>query len=203
MEAPRKHERFGDEIDWNVHINQVLSEKNIFYQLNSKWVLIADKIKKNTLTGYTGNPSIVDCGCHIGRWSELLKQAGFNYTGVDQSEQIIETAKNLHPETNFIEKFLWDMEYDKEFDCALCVAVLQHNQLSEKLKIIPSIFKALKPGGVFLFMESTVTTETNTQLTYDGWISMLTSFGFEFLESWHKNELGFDDNYLFRKPVEV
>lgn len=190
-----KVNEFGDGTSWEDHIKEVFVNKEVFYQSESKFVGV---IKRNLLS-VKHRPRLLDCGCHVGRYIEMFQKAGFDYIGVDQSEKVIEIAKRYHPNDKFIASFLWDIHFDKEFDVAVCVAVLQHNVLEEKKKILPKICKALKSGGIFFMAESTILKETKTQLTYKGWISLVESFGFRFIESFHKNDDGFEDKYIFRK----
>ena len=52
---------------------------------------------------------------------------------------------------------------------------------------------------MLFYKESTVLEETRTQLTHDGWVALTEEFGFELLETWHTNELGIYDWYLYKK----
>lgn len=182
---------FGDGIDWDKHVNEVLAgEGPISYQYHP----LIDVLKKWKLKG-----RVLDCGCHIGKFVAAFRNAGYRYVGVDQSEYAIAEAKRRYPDVTFNVQFLWDMNFSKEFDIAFCHAVLQHNTLEEKKRIFPKIYDALKDKGLLLIVESTVEDQTDTQLTYDGWIVLTEEYGFKFVESWHKNEIGMDDMYLFRK----
>lgn len=187
--------KFGDRINWEKHIAEVLTNEKdkLFYKYN-KNTDILKHIKK-----YIQKGKLIDCGCHIGRWTDVFTGAGFEYTGIDQSLEAIKIASQYHPDTKFINKFLWDIDFNEEFDIAISIAVLQHNTLYEKTKILPKIYNALKKDGIFFMTESTVYEETKTQLTYDGWIDLIERNDFKFLESWHKNESNLDDHYLFRK----
>lgn len=186
---------FGDNISWEEEANRAIKEEptNLFYNYNPTREL-AMKLNK-----YKPKGKVLDCGCNIGRWIEYFTEAGYNYTGIDQSKYVIEKALSFHSEGNFICNFLWNLNFKEEFDIAFFNAVLQHNTLDEKIKIIPKIHKALKKDGILIIAESTVLKETPTQMTYHQWIYFIESFGFKFTESWHKNELNLDDNYLFIK----
>jgi len=95
------------------------------------------------------------------------------------------------------------MPFDNEFDIVHTNAVLQHNKLEEQEKILPKVNQALKHGGIFVIAESTVSKQTSTQRTYQGWITFIEKHGFSFMESWHKNELDLEDNYLFVKTKTI
>lgn len=187
---------FGDGIDWENHIKEIFeSGAQVYYDGQSK----PEKISR--LKKYKTSGKLLDCGCHIGRWINVFRENGYDYTGIDQSAQAIEVARAQQPDGKFIHGFLWDMDtnFSEEFDIVHTNAVLQHNTLEEQEKILPKIHQALKPEGILIITESTVNDQTRTQRTYKGWISFVEQKGFGFLESWHKNELGLDDNYIFKK----
>lgn len=186
--------KFGDGISWENHIQEILNRENIVYYNSQS---NPEKIKK--LKEYKQNGKVLDCGCHIGRWINIFEGNGYDYTGVDQSEQAIKTAKIYQPNGKFIHSLLWEMKFDEEFDILFTNAVLQHNTLEEQEKIISKIYQSLKHDGILFITESTVNNETETQRTYSGWINIMKKYGFKFMESFHKNELGLNDNYIFIK----
>lgn len=187
--------KFGDEISWENHVRELLAnEKDRLYYIFDENNDIIKHLRK-----YIQKGKLVDCGCHIGRWIRFFEGAGFDYTGVDQSLEAIKIAQQYNPKGKFVNKFLWDMDFKKEFDIAVCIAVLQHNTLKEKEMILPRINGALKKGGIFFITESTVLKETRTQLTYRGWIDLIERNGFKFLESWHINDCNIHDFYIFEK----
>ena len=186
--------KFGDGISWEQHVNEIISNENIIYYGKEFGQEKLNKIKK-----YKKHGKLLDCGCHIGRWIEVFRKNGYDYTGVDQSHKALETAKKYKPDGKFVHSLLWNITFNNEFDIVHFNVVLQHNNLEEQEKIMPKIYDALKLNGVLIIAESTVNKETITQRTYKGWISFIKKHGFKFMESWHKNELDLDDNYIFIK----
>ncbi len=184
---------FGDGISWETHVDQVAEEKVVYYQDVAGCALL-HKIKEHKDSG-----KLLDCGCHVGRWSDLFTKAGFEYTGVDQSEKAIATARKNKPDYNFVHTMLWDMNFKEEFDVATLVAVLQHNLLAEQERIVPKVYDALKHGGIMFMAESTMDKNTITQRTQQDWIRMVESCGFKFVEVFDRNDLGFEDKYIFIK----
>ncbi len=189
----------GDGISWDKHVAEILKRRatDVVYYApdkgNETWQRLAELAKTMK------NPKLLDCGCHIGRFVDWLKGTGFDYTGVDQSAFALEIARKERPNDKWVHSLLWNLNYHEEFDIAFFNAVLQHNTHEEKRKILPKIFDAVKHGGYLYFSESTVLRDTATQLTREHWIRLAESVGFKFVASWHKNELGLDDSYLFRK----
>lgn len=185
---------FGDEIDWENHIKEIFDSGDTVYYGKETGLEKLNRIKKHKTSG-----KLLDCGCHIGRWINRFKENGYDYVGIDQSERAIKVAKEHIPDGTFIHSFLWDMTFTEEFDVVHTNAVLQHNTLEEQELIMPKICQALRPGGILVITESTVDLQTKTQRTYEGWIDLASRNGLKFIESWHKNELGLDENYLFLK----
>ena len=196
--------KFGDEIDWDYHVDQVLEEDKTMHNIlhgtkdNYKHAMLARAIDYIT-TGSKKPYKVADCGCHVGRFIKCFQHYGLDYTGFDQSLKALETARKISPDGNFVHSFLWDIDVKEEYDIACCFAVLQHNTNEEKEIIIPKIYNMLKTGGVFFFTESTETENTRTQLTTECWIDLMDRNGFKLMETGHKNPIGFNDNYIFRK----
>lgn len=155
---------------------------------------------KDALPGIE-KPRLVDCGCNIARFAPSLVKIGFDYTGIDQSEEAVRISRIRYPNLKFDVAFLWEDWPSRfsPFDCAMCNAVLQHNTHDEKRRILPRIAQAVRIGGIFGMQESTVLEETKTQFRQDQWISFVESYGFKLIKQWHRNELDIDDGYLFRR----
>lgn len=187
-------QKFGDGISWENHVVEVITQGRTLYHKYEPNSELAQGLHKYKTSGM-----LLDCGCHVGRWIDFFTQAGFEYTGIDQSKYAINIAKRLKPKGSFYCMFLWDMQFREEFDVAITNAVLQHNTHPEKRRIVPRIYDALKFGGIYYIAESTVLEDTPTQLTHDNWIQLMEEWGFKFLESWHPNKIGIEDHYLFIK----
>lgn len=194
---------FGDGISWDYHVQQIIDEHNQkgtpIYYVDSKPLLeqSVEHIKTDT---EVSKRKALDAGCHMGRWVDVIQKLGFEYTGADQSTPALEFARKNRPNVRFHQSMLWELPFENEFDFAICNAVLQHNKLEEQDKIVPRVFAALKSGGVFFFAESTLRENTATQRTHEGWVALAESAGFKFVKSFHVNELGLEDQYIFIKP---
>ena len=191
--------KFGDGISWDDHVDQVFSGKSNVYYDKGNVSLLAEAVSLISTDTKKDDRKALDCGCHVGRWIDPIMNLGFKYTGVDQSDKALDVARNNKPYGTWVHSFLWDMKFNEEFDFACVVAVLQHNLLAEQERIVPSIFRAIKPGGTFFLTESTMPHTTITQRTHDGWVNLAESCGFKFIKSYHKNEFGLEDHYIFIK----
>lgn len=190
---------FGDNIDWDNEARRAAKETEHEHASGFRTGANASELI-SVLAAFGAAGRLLDCGCNIARYYPPLREAGFSYVGVDQSVEALQIAQKRYPEATFVRSFLWDMHFTELFDVAICNAVLQHNKLSEKRLILPKIAAALKTGGFFAMQESTVRTETATQLRHEQWIALVEGFGFRFLQAWHPNpEYGLHDAYLFRR----
>lgn len=96
----------------------------------------------------------LDVGCGGGILAEEFAAAGFSVTGIDPSENSIQTAKkhaiqnglNIHYETGTAENLPYP---DNSFDVVYCCDVLEH--VRDLNKAISEISRVLKSGGMFFF----------------------------------------------------
>lgn len=97
--------------------------------------------------------SILDVGCGNGRLLLGLPN-NIKYTGLDNSKELLLSAKKSHPDNKFIETDItkqtaWDTL--PRFDYICCVAVLHHlSTQKDQLFVLEQIKKHLKPNGKIL-----------------------------------------------------
>ena len=119
---------------------------------------IAAEYKKEK--GLTNPVKILDLGCATGMTSIQLMRRGMDLVGIDNNDQMIQSAsrRNPEPKTN-ARFFLMDMTKidtyfpKNSFDIVLCLGnTLVHldglEQIEQQIKSIHSV---LKSGGVFIF----------------------------------------------------
>ncbi len=99
---------------------------------------------------------VVDLGCGSGIWARALCDAGYNVLGVDVSRAMINLARRRAPRGTFhVESFF-------DADLPACEAVTSlgecFNYLSDGTnspgrlrRLFRRVYKALRPGGVFVF----------------------------------------------------
>jgi SAM-dependent methyltransferase len=195
--------QFGDRIDWNAEARRAAAE-GVPGVIPGP--MVTEVCAALSMDGGEADPEptprLVDCGCNIARFYPEVTKAGLTYTGVDQAAEALAIAKNRYPGIDLINAMLWD-EWPKgraKFDAAICNAVLQHNNLFEKVQILYRIAEAVRPGGVFVMQESTVPVETDTQLQQGEWIEIVECYGFKLIKLWHPNaEYKILDGYVFRR----
>lgn len=107
---------------------------------------------------YEGKPrKILDLGCGTGSHALILAQHGYQVTGIDRSNTMIERAKRRAEEANIkADFFVQDMRAIKlteKFDCAICMFggfgyLLTHADL---VKLFSSLTDRLHEHGLFIF----------------------------------------------------
>lgn len=90
---------------------------------------------------------IVDIGCGTANIYEKLAE-GIEYTGIDQSLEMLLKAKNKFPNINLrLGNFLDEPFIENEFDAVVSTYAFHHLNESEKVRTISLLLKYLKSGG--------------------------------------------------------
>src|SRR3990167_10455696 len=113
------------------------------------WIEGTDKF----LSYIAPNLSLLDVGCGAGEKSKYLVKRGFNVTGIDFSNEMINLAKEQVPTGRFILKdILKPLELDELFDGVFAKAVLLHIPKNQLNDVLTNITEPLIPGGYFFVM---------------------------------------------------
>lgn len=92
---------------------------------------------------------VLDVGCGTGHDSARLTRAGFTVTGVDGSSGMLEIARSLHPDTEFIEADVRRLPVETaSVDVVLSIEVFRY--LPEVRPALAEIARVLRPGGQVL-----------------------------------------------------
>lgn len=99
---------------------------------------------------------ILDLGCGPGLYAELLAQKGHSVTGVDFSENTVryavEQAKTKNLAIKYLNKNYLELEFENQFDLVMMIFLDFCVLLpAERNKVLDNIYRALKPGGLFVF----------------------------------------------------
>lgn len=97
--------------------------------------------------------SLLDLGCGTGlEIDEIFKCfPDLDITGVDLSWDMLSRLQEKHPQVRCIQGDYFQTELGNEcFDCAVSVESLHHFTPNRKLELFRRLYRALKPGGVFL-----------------------------------------------------
>lgn len=126
------------------------------------------------------NIKIFDLGCGPGLYTSRLARAGYSMTGIDYSERSISYAKKQAEAENLEIKYLYQnyltIDYQEEFDVIMLI-YCDLGALTDKERdiLLDKIYRALKPGGLFIF---DVFTDKNRDKTSIGRSWELTEEGF-------------------------
>jgi SAM-dependent methyltransferase len=99
---------------------------------------------------------ILDLGCGPGLYASRLAKLGHAVTGIDFSKRSIEYAKNINSEEKLNIEYIYQnytmIDYENEFDAIILIYCdLGALTNDERDILLKKIYKALKPGGKFVF----------------------------------------------------
>jgi len=99
----------------------------------------------------------LDFGCGVGRVTKGLRRHFESAVGVDISAEMVEQAKAIAPECEFVQNEGQRLPFqDKAFDLVFSKYVLQHQPDRAVIKAyISELFRVLKPGGLLYFQVRT------------------------------------------------
>jgi len=107
----------------------------------------------------------LDVGCGSGgRIVSALLDAGFQVTGIDVSEAMIEYARNRHPESDFIHTDICEWEPTEQYDAIVAWDSTFHLPYSEQRPVTARLCNALATGGVILFTAGGIDGEITGQM---------------------------------------
>lgn len=96
----------------------------------------------------------LDVGCGTGNYTIKFIDLGFQFTGVDPSEKMLEAARSRRPESRWTQGVSEDLPLeDEEFDGALATLTTHH--WSDLEKGFAEISRVLTPGSKLVLFTST------------------------------------------------
>lgn len=97
---------------------------------------------------YLPKGKVLEIGCGGGRDAKKLKQAGYDYVGVDVSIGLLEEARKNNPKLTFLLQDIYQLQFPFLFDGFWCAATLLHIPKSKIHEVSQSIHQVVKPNGV-------------------------------------------------------
>jgi ubiquinone/menaquinone biosynthesis C-methylase UbiE len=93
--------------------------------------------------------AVLDVGCGNGRLYQMFADLSIRYTGVDQSEGLIEKARQKFREANFVVSSMVKLPFeDSSFDVLYSIAAFHHLPNDElRVQTLKEMKRVLKPGG--------------------------------------------------------
>jgi ubiquinone/menaquinone biosynthesis C-methylase UbiE len=92
---------------------------------------------------------ILEIGCGIGRDAEFFVKNGFNYIGIDASEEMLKIATKRMPSGVFKQMDFYKLEFpDDAFDGFWAAASFLHVPKKDVGKLITEAKRVIRPGGI-------------------------------------------------------
>ncbi len=106
------------------------------------------------IAGHVVGSAALDYGCGAGRSSRLLKRQGLTVTGVDISDAMLETARELDPDGTYVKIAAGVLPFAAAcFDMAFSSLVFfEIPTIAEMTATAAEIARVLRPGGVFILL---------------------------------------------------
>lgn len=114
-----------------------------------KW---ADNIHRYLKNNNIGT-KILELGCGTGRFTLLMEEKGYKMTGIDNSIEMIKSARKKKSKSDFILQDMRAIELEESFDGVISVCDSM-NYLSEEFdleSVFMGVSGVIKPGGIFIF----------------------------------------------------
>jgi SAM-dependent methyltransferase len=127
----------------------------------------------------------LDVGCGTGRWSQLLSEHGFDVTGIDIQDSVIEANRLRYPGIQFEACQVQDFRTTARFDLVSTVTVLQHLPYQEQERAVANLANLLTPAGHTLILENILDTSGPLMFarTRQGWVDLFGRYGLALVRS--------------------
>ena len=113
----------------------------------------ADRIN-GLISKYTPDcQSILDLGCGTGVMTRLLRDRGYNMTGLDLSPDMLAVAASYDDDILYINQDMCELELPYTFDCMISAydSINYLTASEDILSCFQRVFEYLEPGGLFIF----------------------------------------------------
>lgn len=124
---------------------------------------LAESVLPDYLTDLGIKPTdVLDVACGEGSFAIVMSKLGYNVTGVDQSQQMIDLAKGRaqkeNEPINFHTEDMRELPYEDDFDLVTCLFDSLNYMLTIKdlQEAFQSAYAALRAGGVYIFDMNTI-----------------------------------------------
>ena len=96
---------------------------------------------------------VLEIGCGSGNLAPYFLNAGYQYVGLDLSQEMLDIAKEMTPKGEFVRSDMREIHLTRKFDAVIIsgrsFAYLETNQ--DVLNTLKSVFNILEKGGILIF----------------------------------------------------
>ena len=160
----------------------------------------------------TVDERILDLGCGTGHLTARIAATGATAVGVDSAPEMIERAREAHPDLRFVSADARTMSFETPFDAVFSNAALHWIPDPEQDATLRAVRDALCPGGRFV---AELGGAGNVELIVDATVAELESRGYDAESPWYfpsvgeyadrLEDHGFEVRFarLFDRPTEL
>lgn len=133
----------------------------------------------------TAGERILDLGCGTGHLTAEIARAGAEVVGMDNSTEMLETARAEHPDCRFVRGDAHRFAFEEPFDAVFTNATL--HWVDDPDAVFESVAGALRPGGRFV---GEFGGEGNVSSIVDAVMAELEERGHEAANPWYFPSVG-------------
>lgn len=135
-------------------VNNALSfsglKVDFFTRVKAAYLL--DVLRRNLADA--SDARVLDIGCGVGVYHDLVSPAVGNLDGVDVSAACVERAASAHPDVNYCVYEGETLPYeDASFDAAFTICVMHHVPTAQWEQFSAEMARILRPGGIGVVFE--------------------------------------------------
>lgn len=112
----------------------------------------SDALFIDTFLNSLNGKEVLDIGCGLGNLTNYMKEKGFNLTGIDLSDEMLNFAKSKYKDITFLKMNMNDIKFDKKFDGISFLYSLFHLSKKEVVNALPKYYNLLKDDGKMLLI---------------------------------------------------
>lgn len=143
-------------------VDKILSDVDDYKEESNYYIGL---IKDNTSVPV---PKVLHFGCGAGNHDYFFKKH-FQITGIDISHGMLEIARNLNPETNYLLGDMRTIELDEKFDVVIIPDSIDYiNTYDDLSKTIANSCKHLKDNGILFIVAHVKEEFRNNNFVYSG-----------------------------------
>ncbi|WP_440764247.1 class I SAM-dependent methyltransferase [Natronorubrum sp. DTA7] len=160
----------------------------------------------------TAENRVLDLGCGTGHLTARIAEVGATAVGVDSAPEMIERAREAHPNLRFVAADARTMSFDDPFDAVFSNAALHWISDEEQGATLRAVRDALRPGGRFV---AELGGTGNVERIVEATLAELESRGYDAESPWYfpsvgeyagrLEDHGFEVRFarLFDRPTEL